>query len=64
MMGFFYHIHAVALVEDLNFNEEHKFTDPNEFYSEADKLYSLVSMNSAYCHNYVLMCLPTGAHSI
>lgn len=43
MMGFFYYIRSVALIEDLNIDEEHVFKDPQEFYSEADKMYSLVS---------------------
>lgn len=42
-MGFFYYIHSVALIEDLNLDEETKFATAAEFYSEADKMYSLVS---------------------
>lgn len=46
MMGFFYYIRSVALIEDLNISEEHKFTDPQDFYSTADKMYSLVRSNN------------------
>ena len=42
MMGFFYYIRSVALIEDLAFNEEEKFEKMQDFYSVADKKYSLV----------------------
>ncbi|CAH1736386.1 ribonuclease kappa-B [Aphis gossypii] len=45
LMGFFYYIRSVALIEDLNIPEEHKFTDQQEFYSYADKMYSLNAYN-------------------
>ncbi|XP_050521819.1 ribonuclease kappa-B [Daktulosphaira vitifoliae] len=45
LMGFFYYIHSVALIDDLNISEEHKFKNPAEFYSAADKLYYLNAYN-------------------
>lgn len=50
-MGFFYYIRSVALIEDLNIPEEHKFTDPQDFYSYADKMYSLVRINNDLYNN-------------
>lgn len=41
-MGFFYYIRSVALIEDLTFSEE-LVKNVKEFYTEADKKYSLVS---------------------
>jgi len=52
LMGFFYYIRSVALIEDLNISEEHKFTDPQDFYSTADKMYSLVR---SYNDTYIIM---------
>jgi len=46
LMGFFYYIRSVALIEDLNIPEEHKFIDSQDFYSTADKMYSLVRNNN------------------
>lgn len=40
-MGFFYYIRSVALIEDLTFGEE-LVKDVQEFYTDADKKYSLV----------------------
>jgi len=45
LMGFFYYIRSVALVEDLNIGEEHDFKSAQDFYSEADKMYSLNAYN-------------------
>jgi hypothetical protein len=42
LMGFFYYIRSVALIEDLNIGEDHIFKNSQEFYSTADKMYSLV----------------------
>lgn len=48
LMGFFYYIRSVALIEDLNISEEHTFKNSQEFYSTADKMYSLVRINNTY----------------
>jgi hypothetical protein len=41
LMGVFYYIHSVALVEDLNL-EEH-YPTPEKFYAAVDKAYSQVN---------------------
>ncbi|VVC29938.1 Hypothetical protein CINCED_3A006404 [Cinara cedri] len=43
-MGFFYYIRSVALIEDLNLGEE-LVTNVKEFYTLADKKYSLNAYN-------------------
>lgn len=43
-MGIFYHMKSVALAEDLPGIHEMQFKSLEEFYSEADKGYSLVSV--------------------
>lgn len=40
LMGVFYYIHSVALIEDLPLHEH--YADPNVFYQEADAAYSQV----------------------
>lgn len=42
LMGVFYHIHSVALVEDLPGNEGH-FATAKDYYDAVDKGFSLVS---------------------
>lgn len=41
LMGIFYYVHSVALIEDLPL--EAHYTDPKKFYADADKAYSQVS---------------------
>lgn len=41
LMGVFYYIHSVALIEDLPLHEH--YADPNVFYQEADAAYSQVN---------------------
>lgn len=56
LMGFFYYIRSVALIEDLNIGEEHEFHNAQEFYSEADKMYSLVRNNdNLKCFTIIFM---------
>lgn len=40
LMGIFYYMHSVALIEDLPL--EHTYADPKVFFVEADKAYSQV----------------------
>lgn len=46
MMGIFYYVHSVALIEDLPL--EHAYTDPKKFYADADKAYSQVSQPTCF----------------
>lgn len=39
-MGIFYHMHSVALIEDLPL--EHEYKNPQQFYTDADKAYGQV----------------------
>ncbi|GAB0091952.1 Ribonuclease kappa [Sergentomyia squamirostris] len=59
LMGVFYYIHSVALIEDLPL-EEH-YSGPVEFYAEADKAYSQNAYNCwiAACI-YVLTLVVSG----
>ncbi|KAG4067516.1 hypothetical protein HA402_005288 [Bradysia odoriphaga] len=59
LMGVFYYIHSVALIEDLPL-EEH-YSDPNKFYAAADAAYSQNAYNCwiAACI-YVLTLLLSG----
>lgn len=41
LMGIFYYMHSVALIEDLPL--EHAYADPKVFFAAADKAYSQVS---------------------
>ncbi|CAG9799178.1 unnamed protein product [Chironomus riparius] len=43
LMGVFYYIHSVALIEDLPIEEHYK--TPSEFYAAADRAYSQNAMN-------------------
>lgn len=45
LMGLFYYVHSVALIEDLPL--EHKYADPKVFFAEADKKYEQVRKLSA-----------------
>lgn len=40
LMGIFYHLHSVALIEDLPL--EHNYKKPSDFYTDADKGYGQV----------------------
>lgn len=59
IMGLFYYIHSVALVEDLPL--EHKYPTPQEFYAAADAAYSQNAFNCwiAACI-YVLTLVVSG----
>ncbi|XP_037043433.1 ribonuclease kappa-B [Bradysia coprophila] len=59
LMGVFYYIHSVALIEDLPLLEH--YSDPNEFYAAADAAYSQNAYNCwiAACI-YVLTLLLSG----
>lgn len=43
LMGIFYYIKSVALIEDLPIEETHVFNSVTEFYTEADRGYTQVS---------------------
>ncbi|XP_050425250.1 ribonuclease kappa [Adelges cooleyi] len=45
LMGFFYYIRSVALIEDLKMEEGELVKSAEEFYSTADKMYSLNAYN-------------------
>lgn len=59
LMGLFYYIHSVALVEDLPL--EHSYRTPQEFYAAADAAYSQNAFNCwiAACI-YVLTLVVSG----
>lgn len=42
LMGIFYYVRSVALVEDLPMGEAEEIKDINEFYAQADRGYSQV----------------------
>jgi len=60
LMGVFYYIHSVALIEDLPLGEKH-FATPKEFYAAADAAYGQNALNCwiAACI-YVLTLVVSG----
>lgn len=46
LMGIFYYVHSVALIEDLPLKT--KYDDPKVFYQEANKAYEQVRNNSFF----------------
>nr|ABD98738.1 putative ribonuclease [Graphocephala atropunctata] len=61
-MGIFYHVKSVALAEDLPGIHERTFNSIDEFYSEADKGYSLNAMNCWIAACLYLFTLIVSGH--
>ncbi|XP_055309731.1 ribonuclease kappa [Sitodiplosis mosellana] len=59
LMGIFYYVHSVALIEDLPL--KHTYERPSDFYTDADKAYSQNALNCwiAACI-YVLTLVVSG----
>lgn len=54
LMGIFYYVHSVALIEDLPL--EHMYKDPKKFYADADRAYSQVSVSFVWDdHNMIVV---------